>query len=69
MQKVLFVTHEEQCFKYSTGRFIEVPTLKCTQEEADGPLLFHASHAAEAGYEAVMISSSDTDVSAEHCIM
>ena len=32
------------------------------QDEADGRLLLHASHAAEAGYEAVMISSNDTDV-------
>ena len=62
MQKVIFVTHEEQCFKYSTGRFIEVPALKCTPEEADGCLLFHASQAAEVGYEAMMISSSGTDV-------
>ncbi|KAL8572154.1 hypothetical protein ACOMHN_057829 [Nucella lapillus] len=62
LHKVLFVTCEEQCFRFSAVRCREVPELQCVQEEADGRLLLHASHAAEAGYEAVMISSNDTDV-------
>ncbi|KAL8587495.1 hypothetical protein ACOMHN_000901 [Nucella lapillus] len=62
LHKVLFVTCEEQCFRFSAVRCREVPELQCVQEEADGRLLLHASHAAEAGYEAVMISSNDTDI-------
>ncbi|KAL8617912.1 hypothetical protein ACOMHN_026489 [Nucella lapillus] len=62
LHKVLFVTCEEQCFRFSAVRCREVPELQCVQKEADGRLLLHASHAAEAGYEAVMISSNDTDV-------
>ncbi|KAL8624130.1 hypothetical protein ACOMHN_036133 [Nucella lapillus] len=62
LHKALFVTCEEQCFRFSAVRCREVPELQCVQEEADGRLLLHASHAAEAGYEAVMISSNDTDV-------
>ena len=62
LHKVVFVTCEEKCFRFSVGRCREVPELQCVQEEADGRLLLHASHTAEAGYEAVMISSNDTDV-------
>ena len=58
----LSVTCEEQCFRFSEVRCREVPELQCVQEEADGHLLLHASRAAEAGYEAVVISSNDTDV-------
>ena len=62
LHKVLFITSEEKCFRFSAVRCREVPELQCVQEEADGRLLLHTSHAAEAGYEAVMISSNDTDV-------
>ena len=40
----------------------EVPLLQCNQEEADGHLLLHASHAVRECYEAVVICSEDTDV-------
>ena len=62
LHKVLLVTCEEKCFHFSAVRCREVPGLQCVQDEADGHLLLHASHATEAGYEAVMISSNDTDV-------
>ncbi len=41
---------------------MEVPALQCHQEEADGRLLFHATHAAREGNQAVVICSEDTDV-------
>ena len=41
---------------------MEVPALQCHQEEADGRLLLHASHAAGEGYQAIVICSEDTDV-------
>ena len=40
----------------------EVPTLKSEQEEKDGRLLLHASHAANEGLNSVFICSEDTDV-------
>ena len=62
LHKVLFVTCEEKCFCFSMVRCRDVPELQCVQEEADGRLLLQASHAAEAEYEAVMISSNATDI-------
>ena len=40
----------------------EVPTLQCQQEEADGRLLLHTFHAANEGYNSVLVCSEDTDV-------
>ena len=40
----------------------EVPPLQCNQEEGDGYLLLHATHAAREGCEAVVICLEDTDV-------
>lgn len=62
LHKVLFVTCEEKCYRFSSVRCREVPELECVQEEADGRLLLHAAHAAEGDFEAVVISSNDTDV-------
>ena len=63
LHKILFVTCEEKCYRFSAVRCHEVPELECIQEEADGCLLLHAAHAAEGGIEAVIISLNDTDVS------
>ena len=41
---------------------MQVPCLQCNQEEADGCLLLHATHAANDGCQAVVICSEDTDV-------
>ena len=41
---------------------MEREDLRSTHEEADTRVLFHAANAASAGYQAVMISSEDTDV-------
>jgi hypothetical protein len=60
--KVLFATCEENCYKISSDSVTEVPELNSSQEEADGRLLLHANNAAAAGYQAVIISSPDTDV-------
>lgn len=60
--KVLFVNCEETCYKISSDSTTEVPELNSSQEEADGRLLLHANNAAAAGYQAVVISSVDTDV-------
>ena len=40
----------------------EVPELRSCQEEANTRLLLHAAHAANEGYDAMVISSEDTDV-------
>ena len=39
-----------------------VPALHCKQEKADGRLLFYAAHAANDGYQSVIVCSDDTDV-------
>ena len=41
---------------------MQVPELFSCQEEADTRLLLHAAHAAQNGYDSVVISSEDTDV-------
>ncbi|KAK3728046.1 hypothetical protein QZH41_015787, partial [Actinostola sp. cb2023] len=60
--KDLFATIEDVCFRITSQGSEEVPVLKCKQEEADGRLLLHASHAADEGYGSVMICAEDTDV-------
>ena len=60
--KILFVTSEEQCSRITADKVEKAEELKSTQEEADTRLLFHADHAARAGYESVIIASEDTDV-------
>ena len=61
-EKVMFVTDADQRFKITQYGNEMVPDLLCTQEEADGHLLFHAAHAVKQGHQAVVISSDDTDV-------
>ena len=57
--KVLYATVDDKCTSHGG---VEVPALQCHQEEADRCLLFHATHAAREGYQAVVICSEDTDV-------
>ena len=52
----------ETCFKITSRHSEEVPALLCRHEEADGHLPFHTAHAAQEGYQAVLICSEDTDV-------
>ena len=60
--KLLFIASEGKCWKITAERSEEVEALASTHEEADGRMLLHAGHAAEAGFEAVVICSEDTDV-------
>ena len=60
--KVLYATVDDKCYRITSHGSVEVPALQCHQEEADGRLLFHATHAAREGYQAVVICSEDTDV-------
>ena len=53
-EKVLYGTVDDKCYRITSHGSVEVPALRCHQEEADGRLLFHATH--------VVISSEDTDV-------
>ena len=53
---------DDKCYRITSHGSVEVPALQCHQEEADGCLLFHATHAAREGYQAVVICSEDTDV-------
>ena len=60
--KELYVTCENKCWKISGASSVQVPELCSCQEEADTRLLLHAAHAAQNGYDSVVISSEDTDV-------
>lgn len=60
--KTIFVTSEDHCYEISSGRAAAREDLKSTQEEADTRVLLHAAHAAASGYQAVVITSEDTDV-------
>ena len=52
----------DKCYRITFQGSEEVPSLRCYQEEADGCLLLHATHAAQEGYETVVICSEDTDI-------
>jgi len=60
--KVVYVTSEKECWKISPESADEVTELFSSQEEADTRLILHTAHAAQEGYEAVVIISEDTDV-------
>ncbi len=60
--KVLYATVDDKCYKITSQGSDKVAALHCTQEEADGRLLVHASHAASEGYQGTVICSEDTDV-------
>lgn len=57
------VTVDDKCYIITSNDSMGVSALHCQQEEADGRLLFHATHAAREGHQAVVICSEDTDVS------
>ena len=61
-QKVLNATMSGKCYRITSDGSTEVQELQCQQEEADGRLLLHAAHAAEEGYEGVVVCSEDTFV-------
>ena len=61
-QKILYATVYDKCYRITSHGSVEMPALRCHQEEADGRLLLHASHAAGEGYQAIVICSEDTDV-------
>ena len=61
-EKVLYATVDDKCYKITSQGSMEEQALQCHQEEADGSLLLHASHATRQGYQAVVICSEDTDV-------
>ena len=60
-EKLLYVNAGDTCYRI-TAEGSEVPTLKSQQEEEDGRLLLHASHAANEGFNSVLVCSEDTDV-------
>jgi len=60
--KLLYANAGDTCYRITMEGSEEVPTLKSQQEEGDGRLLLHASHAANEGFDSVLICSEDTDV-------
>lgn len=60
--KEIITTTGNSTFKITSGGSEDIPALYCTHEEADGRLLYHASNAAAAGHNSVVICSEDTDV-------
>ncbi|KAL8567391.1 hypothetical protein ACOMHN_001779 [Nucella lapillus] len=54
LHKVLYVTCEDKCYRFSAIQRREVPELQSFHEEADGRLILHATHAAEDGYGGVI---------------
>ena len=60
--RVMYVTDGDQCFEITQSGSVMTPDLSCTQEEADGRLLFHVAHAIKQGHQEILISSDDTDV-------
>ena len=61
-ENVLYASIREVCFKITSEECVQVPCLQRNEEEADGCLLLHATHAANDGCQAVVICSEDTDV-------
>ena len=59
--KVLYVTCEEKRFKISAD-VDEISELFATHEEADTRMILHAKHIAQYNYEAIVLSSMETDV-------
>ena len=60
--KTLYVTCGKRCYKLTTESAKEEEELQLDQEEADTRLLLHARHAAKEPFNAIVISSEDTDV-------
>jgi len=60
--KSLYVTCGEACYLITKDHWDEIQSLKTTQEEADTRMLLHAWHAAEVGFNSIIITAEDTDV-------
>ena len=60
--KQLYVASEETCLHITNDQWAEVEELQSIQEEADTRIIFHAAHAAEEGYRAVVVTAEQTDV-------
>ena len=60
--KILYVICEENCFRIPMLQCEKVSDLTSTQEEEDTRTLLHALRAANAGYNAVVITTDDTDI-------
>lgn len=60
--KTLFVKCEKRCYKPTTESAQEEEELQSDQEEADTLLSLHARHATKDPFNAIVISSEDTDV-------
>ena len=60
--KVLYVICEETRLRITRLQCEKVSDLTSTQEEADTKTLLHALHAANAGYNAELITTDDRDV-------
>ncbi len=70
----LYIAHGTKCSLVTSGdgRIVEatdVPSLKCSREEADTRLLLHAAHAERCEYEPIVIQSPDTDVAVIACTL
>ena len=61
-EKILYATCEDKCYKITSESTETIEELESLHEEADGRLLFHAAHAAAAGFKAVIVAAEDTDV-------
>ena len=57
-----YVTCGKRCYKLTTESAKEEEELQLDQEEADTRLLLHARHATKEPFNAIVISSEDTDV-------
>ena len=58
----MYANAGDTCYRITAESGEEVPTQKSQQEEADGHLLLHASHAAHEAFNSVLVCSEDTDV-------
>ncbi|KAL8594271.1 hypothetical protein ACOMHN_044215 [Nucella lapillus] len=56
LHKVMCVTCEDKCYRFSAIQRREVPELQSFHEEAHGWLILHATRAAEDGYGVVTLS-------------
>ena len=60
--KEFFVTCGSDCFRLTADSVTDVLELRSNQEEADTKIILHASHAAVAGFENIVVICDDTDV-------
>ena len=54
-EKVLYANVDDTCYRITSEGSEEVLALQCQQEEGDGRLLLHATHAANEGYNFVLV--------------